>query len=135
MLKKMMGFMFLAVAMMTLSACGDKPDEAGKAAVEFIEAVASGDGDKAVSLMYFGDLEKDPMAEQITGKFKMIVAEAGKKIKEQGGLGKVEVAKVEYSEDKNKAVVTLKTVLKNGEEKTENQNMIKVDGKWKVEVK
>ncbi len=58
-----------------------------------------------------------------------------KKIKEQGGLGKVEVAKVEYSEDKNKAVVTLKTVLKNGEEKTENQNMIKVDGKWKVEVK
>lgn len=74
--------MFLAVAMMTLSACGDKQDEAGKAAVEFIEAVASGDGDKAVSLMYFGDLEKDPMAEQITGKFKMIVAEAGKKIKE-----------------------------------------------------
>ncbi|HHJ1207545.1 TPA: DUF4878 domain-containing protein [Proteus mirabilis] len=50
-------------------------------------------------------------------------------------MGKVEVAKVEYSEDKNKAVVTLKTVLKNGEEKTENQNMIKVDGKWKVEVK
>ncbi len=58
MLKKMMGFMFLAVAMMTLSACGDKQDEAGKAVVEFIEAVASGDGDKAVSLMYFGDLEK-----------------------------------------------------------------------------
>ncbi|KLU19069.1 hypothetical protein ABE79_07340, partial [Proteus mirabilis] len=71
MLKKMMGFMFLAVAMMTLSACGDKQDEAGKAAVEFIESCRfRDDGDKAVSLMYFGDLEKDPMAEQITGKFK-----------------------------------------------------------------
>lgn len=135
MLKKMMGFMFLAVAMMTLSACGDKTDEAGQAAVAFVEAVANGDGDKAVSLMYFGDLEKDPMAEQITGKFKMIITEAGKQIKEQGGLSKVEVVKVEYSEDKNSAVVTLKTVLKNGEEKTEGQNMIKVDGKWKVAVK
>ncbi len=74
------------------------------------------------------------MAEQITGKFKMIVAEAGKKIKEQGGLGKVEVAKVEYSEDKNKAVVTLKTVLKNGEEKTENQirSKLMANGKLKL---
>ncbi|MEX5486394.1 hypothetical protein IC611_14795 [Proteus mirabilis] len=70
MLKKMMGFMFLAVAMMTLSACGDKQDEAGKAAVEFIEAVASGDGDKAVSLMYFGDLEKDQWQSKLPANLK-----------------------------------------------------------------
>lgn len=135
MLKKMVGFLFLATAMMTLSACGDKTDEAGQAAVEFVQAVGNADGEKAVSLMYFGDAEKEPAVEQMKGKFKLIIAEAGKKIKEEGGFSKVEVVKVEYGEDKNTAIVTLRTVLKNGEEKTEPQEMIKVDGKWKVSVK
>lgn len=120
---------------MVLSACGDKTDDPGQAAVAFVEAIAEGNGDKAVSLIHLGEMEKDPRAEQFNSKFKMIVAETGKQVKEQGGLSKVEIVSVEYSEDKKSAIVTLKTVLKDGVEKTKAQEMINVDGKWKVAFK
>ncbi|NHW59927.1 DUF4878 domain-containing protein, partial [Escherichia coli] len=73
--------------------------------------------------------------EQFNSKFKMIVEETGKQVKKQGGLSKVEVISIEYSEDKNSAIVTLKTVLKDGVEKNQAQEMINVDGKWKVAIK
>lgn len=135
MLKKIMGSLFLIFAIMTLSACGDKTDDPGQAAVAFVQAIAEGNGDKAISLIYLGEMEKDPRAEQFNSKFKMIVAETGKQVKEQGGLSKVEIVSVEYSEDKKSAIVTLKTVLKDGVEKIKAQEMINVDGKWKVAFK
>lgn len=80
-------------------------------------------------------MQGDPRAEQFNNKFKMIVEETGKQVKKQGGLSKVEIISVEYSEDKNSAIVTLKTTLKDGVEKTQAQEMINVDGKWKVNFK
>ncbi|MBI6529877.1 DUF4878 domain-containing protein [Proteus vulgaris] len=135
MLKKVMGSLFLIFAIITLSACGDKTDEPGQTAVAFVEAVAEGNGDKVISLIHLGEIEGDPRAEQFNSKFKMIVEETGKQVKKQGGLSKVEIISVEYSEDKNSAIVTLKTALKDGVEKTQAQEMIKVDGKWKVNLK
>ncbi|QPB79844.1 DUF4878 domain-containing protein [Proteus sp. GOKU] len=135
MLKKIVGSLFLIFTVMALSACGDKTDDPGQAAVAFVEAIAEGNGDKAVALIHLGEMEKDPRVEQFNSKFKMIVAETGKQVKEQGGLSKVEIVSVEYSEDKKSAIVTLKTVLKDGVEKTKAQEMINVDGKWKVAFK
>lgn len=135
MLKKIVGSLFLIFTVMALSACGDKTDDPGQAAVAFVEAIAEGNGDKAIALIHLGEMEKDPRVEQFNSKFKMIVAETGKQVKEQGGLNKVEIVSVEYSEDKKSAIVTLKTVLKDGVEKTKAQEMINVDGKWKVAFK
>ncbi|QPN88670.1 DUF4878 domain-containing protein [Proteus vulgaris] len=135
MLKKVMGYLFLIFAIITLSACGDKTDDPGQAAVAFVEAVAAGNGDKVISLIYLSEMQGDPRAEQFNNKFKMIVEETGKQVKKQGGLSKVEIISVEYSEDKNSAIVTLKTTLKDGVEKTQAQEMINVDGKWKVNFK
>ncbi|HEJ9485851.1 TPA: DUF4878 domain-containing protein [Proteus mirabilis] len=135
MLKKIVGSLFLIFTVMALSACGDKTDDPGQAAVAFVEAIAEGNGDKAIALIHLGEMEKDPRVEQFNSKFKMIVAETGKQVKEQGGLSKVEIVSVEYSEDKKSAIVTLKTVLKDGVEKTKAQEMINVDGKWKVAFK
>ncbi|MBG2874719.1 DUF4878 domain-containing protein [Proteus alimentorum] len=135
MLKKIVCSLFLIFTVVALSACGDKTDDPGQAAVAFVEAIAEGNGDKAISLIHLDEMEKDPRAEQFNSKFKMIVAETGKQIKEQGGLSKVEIVSVEYSEDKKSAIVTLKTVLKDGVEKTKAQEMINIDGKWKVAFK
>lgn len=135
MLKKIVGSLFLIFTVMALSACGDKTDDPGQAAVAFVEAIAEGNGDKAIALIHLGEMEKDPRVEQFNSKFKMIVAETGKQVKEQGGLSKVEIVSVEYSEDKKSAIVTLKTVLKDGVEKTKAQEMINVDGKWKIAFK
>lgn len=135
MLKKIVGSLFLIFTVMALSACGDKTDDPGQAAVAFVEAIAEGNGDKAIALIHLGEMEKDPRVEQFNSKFKMIVAETGKQVKEQGGLSKIEIVSVEYSEDKKSAIVTLKTVLKDGVEKTKAQEMINVDGKWKVAFK
>ena len=135
MLKKIVCSLFLIFTVVALSACGDKTDDPGQAAVAFVEAIAEGNGDKAISLIHLDEMEKDPRAEQFNSKFKMIVAETWKQVKEQGGLSKVEIVSVEYSEDKKSAIVTLKTVLKDGVEKTKAQEMINVDGKWKVAFK
>ncbi|NBM55610.1 DUF4878 domain-containing protein [Proteus sp. G2669] len=135
MLKKVMGALFFIFAIITLSACGDKTDDPGQAAVAFVEAIAAGNSDKVISLIYLSEMQGDPNAEQFKRKFKMIVEETGKQVKKQGGLSKVEIISVEYSEDKNSAIVTLKTKLKDGVEKTQAQEMINVDGKWKVNFK
>ncbi|MBG3080483.1 DUF4878 domain-containing protein [Proteus mirabilis] len=135
MLKKVMGSLFLIFVIITLSACSDKTDDPGQAAVAFVEAVAAGNGDKVISLIHLSEMQGDPRAEQFNNKFKMIVEETGKQVKKQGGLSKVEIISVEYSEDKNSAIVTLKTTLKDGVEKTQAQEMINVDGKWKVNFK
>lgn len=50
-------------------------------------------------------------------------------------MSKVEIVSIEYSDDKNSAIVTLKTVLKDGVEKTKAQEMVNIDGKWKVAFK
>lgn len=130
-----MGSLFLIFVIITLSACSDKTDDPGQAAVAFVEAVAAGNGDKVISLIHLSEMQGDPRAEQFNNKFKMIVEETGKQVKKQGGLSKVEIISVEYSEDKNSAIVTLKTTLKDGVEKTQAQEMINVDGKWKVNFK
>ncbi|CRL60031.1 DUF4878 domain-containing protein [Proteus vulgaris] len=130
-----MGYLFLIFAIITLSACGDKTEDPGQAAVAFVEAIAAGNGDKVISLIHLSEMQGDPRAEQFNNKFKMIVEETGKQVKKQGGLSKVEIISVEYSEDKNSAIVTLKTTLKDGVEKTQAQEMINVDGKWKVNFK
>ncbi|UPK79589.1 DUF4878 domain-containing protein [Proteus vulgaris] len=135
MLKKVMGALFFIFAIITLSACGDKTDDPGQTAVAFVEAIAAGNSDKVISLIYLSEMQGDPNAEQFKRKFKMIVEETGKQVKKQGGLSKVEIISVEYSEDKNSAIVTLKTKLKDGVEKTQAQEMINVDGKWKVNFK
>ncbi|WP_109407688.1 DUF4878 domain-containing protein [Proteus genomosp. 4] len=135
MLKKVMGALFFVLAIITLSACGDKTDDPGQAAVAFVEAIAAGNSDKVISLSYLSEMQGDPNTEQFKNKFKMIVEETGKQVKKQGGLSKVEVISVEYSEDKNSAIVILKTKLKDGVEKTQAQEMINVDGKWKVNFK
>lgn len=135
MLKKVMGYLFLIFAIITLSACGDKTEDPGQAAVAFVEAIAAGNGDKVISLIHLSEMQGDPRAEQFNNKFKMIVEETGKQVKKQGGLSKVEIISVEYSEDKNSAIVTLKTTLKDGVEKTQAQEMINVDGKWQVNFK
>ncbi|MEZ2683343.1 DUF4878 domain-containing protein [Proteus vulgaris] len=135
MLKKVMGSLFLIFVIITLSACSDKTDDPGQAAVAFVEAVAAGNGDKVISLIHLSEMQGDPRAEQFNNKFKMIVEETGKQVKKQGGLSKVEIISVDYSEDKNSAIVTLKTTLKDGVEKTQAQEMINVDGKWKVNFK
>lgn len=52
MLKKVMGYLFLIFAIITLSACGDKTEDPGQAAVAFVEAIAAGNGDKVISLIH-----------------------------------------------------------------------------------
>lgn len=59
---------------------------------------------------------------------------AGKELEKKGGLKSFEVLSEEIAEDGNSAVVKFKQVYGNGEESEDEQKMVKVDGKWLMDI-
>jgi len=59
---------------------------------------------------------------------------AGKELEKKGGLKSFEVLSEEIAEDGNSAVVKFKQVFGNGEESEDEQKMVKVDGKWLMDI-
>ena len=57
-----------------------------------------------------------------------------KELEKKGGLKSFEVLSEEIAEDGNSAVVKFKQVYGNGEESEDEQKMVKVDGKWLMDI-
>ena len=57
-----------------------------------------------------------------------------KTIEKKGGLKEVEIVSEEMAEDGNSAIVTYKQHYGDGSVKEDTQKMIKVDGKWLMDI-
>lgn len=132
MMKKLMylGLMLVAVvAMMSCSSGGP-----GSALKGYVSAMQSGDYEKFVDGINFSKAEPDKAAEAREGFVALMKEKAGKELEKKGGLKSFEVLSEEIAEDGNSAVVKFKQVYGNGEESEDEQKMVKVDGKWLMDI-
>jgi hypothetical protein len=112
-MKKILGMLAMALC---LIGCSKGPD---KVAVAFYEAMADGNADKA--------------AEYATKKSKPVVKMAVGMLGEE--LKGMKFKAVDTKIDGEKATVKLEMKNKGGATKTENVDLVKEDGDWKVDVK
>jgi len=111
-----------AAALLALTACGQGPGDAARAA---IEAVGRGQTAEAHERI-------DPEIKATAGMFLTpMVQDKAKKAKAKGGVTSVAVEKVDQT-DADHAVVTTVTRFGNGSTQTDTGNVRRVDGRWYI---
>lgn len=114
--------LFAAAALLALTACGQGPGDAARAAME-----AAGRGQTAEALELI-----DPEIKASAGIFitPMLQSKA-RKAKAKGGVTSVEVEKVDQT-DADHAVVTTVTRFGDGSTQTDTGKVRRIDGKWYI---
>lgn len=130
-MKKLFYLLVMVVALFTFSACsGSGP---GSALKEYVEAMQKGDYEKCVEGIALVNVEPDQQ-QSIRDSYISLMKKGAKDIERKGGIKNVEILSEEIASDGNTAVVKLKLTYGNGEEETEEQKMVKTDGKWLMDV-
>lgn len=113
-MKKLFDFFICLFLSVILAACGGggSPEAAAK---KYVQAIYNGDADTVISMIYIAEKDKKEagLQEMLSGKIKVIVAEAKKKANENGGISNIDVEEPKYSQDKNSADVVVKVQFKN----------------------
>lgn len=130
---------FLGIFMLSLMvfACtnNDSPEAVGE---KFTKAGYSVDMDTFMDLLYISDdMQKDGVDVKILlkSKFKSVLDESAKMAKNHGGIDKIVSSPAEYNTDKTKAQVEVTVSFKDGSQKKSSLDLIKIDGKWLVNMK
>lgn len=113
----------------TVVACGggSTPEETAK---NYIEAVVASDLEAVVATVNIPDESK---REDIKGKLGMLIASFQDKIQKNEGFDKYEIKDVVIKD--NEATLTVISTFKNGETNSDDLRLIKVDGKWLINLK
>ncbi len=127
-MKKFVLFFAVLFGVSLFMACGGSSSPGDKA-VKINQKLADGDMDYVMDNLYVGKEDMtDEEKEKVKGLLQMGKAEADS----QGGIKSIEVVEEKIDEDGKKAKVTLKMVMGNGEEDTDDVTMINDDGCWKM---
>lgn len=133
-MKKVFLMLVVAAAMFAFTACGGG-NSPKSVAEEAMSALQSKNYDKFVDCAYIKVKEgEDPEAAKkaISG---MLQSKAESTYGKKGGFKSYEILSETIDKSGNKAVVTVKMVFGNGEEKEEECKMIKDEnGKWKMDI-
>lgn len=122
-----------------LTACGSDANPEEATVKNYINAIASGDADKAMAMIYIPEKEKENAANMaaISGKIKATLIEMKEKqFDPKGGLTSIEITNKEFSDNKEKVTLFYTLNFKNGT--TEGDHKIRLildNGVWKVELK
>ena len=134
-MKKML---YLILAVMTIGgmvSCSSSSSSPGAAAKKYAEYLGSGEYDKFIDGIYFGENTSKEEIEQGKTMLKALLADKGANaLEEKGGLKSVEVASEEISEDGKSATVVLKQTYGDGSVEEDDSNMVLVNGKWLMEM-
>lgn len=141
-MKTISKFLISLAAIFFLFGCGDsnsKPEDLGQ---EFITALYSGDGDKAVKLIDFEALKKGNKKavdadekEFVTEKIKSMSASVKEKADKAGGIKEIKLDKAEYNKERDKVRCTyVITFNKDNLTKNENVKLFKKDDKWYIDL-
>ncbi len=132
-MKKLLGLATIIMAVMVLAGCSDNSPKG--VAAKALDCVIDKDFDGYADLLYLKgdgnediDARKKAVSSMMEGKY-------DKSIGKKGGLKSYEILGEEVDEDGEKAVVNVKLVYGNGEEKDgETVKLCKDDGgNWKVD--
>lgn len=119
-MKKIFSILLVALFALGMVSCSNSPKGVVK---NFEKAIIKGDYDKAMSYT--------TLSEDMQKTFSGIMAEAAKK-NADSQLKDFKI--LEVKEDGDKAVVKVEVTNKKGEKDTQEHNVVKKDGKWKIEV-
>lgn len=130
-MKKLVYFCTMLVMMFIASACSDNsPSGALKS---YTKAYIDGDYEKYVDGIYFSKVEGEDLAEAKSNFVEFIKAFSSGQ-SEKDVLKDIEIISEELSEDGNSAIVKIKEIYKDGSEKEKESKMVKVDGKWLMDM-
>ncbi len=113
-----------------LASCGEqKPEDV---AIETLEAMQAGDVDKMMSKMHCqSESDKQAFKSMLDEK---LVKSLEKEKEHTGDITKIDVVETKISEDGSSAVVLLKINFEKAEPRTMPVSLIKLDGKWLINV-
>lgn len=130
-MKKLIYFCMMLVMMFIVSACSDNsPSGALKS---YTKAYIDGDYEKYVDGIYFSKAEGEDLVEAKSNFVEFIKAFSSEQ-SEKNTLKDIEIIGEELSEDGNSAIVKIKEIYKDGSEKEKESRMVKVDGKWLMDM-
>ncbi len=127
-MKKFVLFFAVLFGVSFFMACGGSSSPGDKA-VKINQKLADGDMDYVMDNLYVG---KEDMTDEEKEKVKGLLQMGKAEVDSQGGIKSIEVVEEKIDEDGKKAKVTLKMVMGNGEEDTDDVSLINDDGCWKL---
>lgn len=134
MMKKFVYFSVMAVAMLLVLSCSSSGSTPAGALKDYVSAIQNGDYEKFVEGVDLSKIAPEKQAETREGFTAMLKEKGSKELEQKGGLKSLEILSEEIAEDGNSAVVKFKQVFGNGEEEESEQKMVKVDGKWLMDI-
>lgn len=110
------------------------PSTPGTALKNYMSALSDKDYEKFIDGCNISEADSEKAKEIREGLIAMIQEKGSKTIEKKGGLKEVEIVSEEMAEDGNSAIVTYKQHYGDGSVKEDTQKMIKVDGKWLMDI-
>jgi Spy/CpxP family protein refolding chaperone len=133
-MKKISYLALAAFVVLMAAACSSTPAGPGAAMKEYYEALIKGDYEKFAEGVKFKDADTpEKAAEQKEGIVSMLKEKMDKAPAEKKPTA-IEIVSEEIAEDGNSAKVNYKVTLANGNVDEDDQQMVKVDGKWLMQV-
>lgn len=129
-MKKVLYFGLFVMALLLTVACS--PSSPSAAAKKYSEYLKSGNYDKFVEGIAFKDTETAETSK--VALIAMLEEKASKEFDKKGGIKDIEIISEEISEDGKTAKVVLKQTYGNGDSEEGNYDMVKQDGKWKMDM-
>ena len=122
-------FLLALIAIFVLAGCGSDPKGVAE---DFVRALYEGDSKTLVDVVYIPDKERsrEGATEMINGKLMQMAGAGKEEASKRDGLKSVSGELQTSSEES--AIVKVTVSFKNGMSHTEDVDLIKKDGKWKV---
>ncbi|MDR2953793.1 MAG: DUF4878 domain-containing protein [Prevotella sp.] len=123
----------VAMCLFLFSSCSSSGP--GEEAKKYINYLAKGDFEKFADGIAYEDTASKEEIQAAKAMMAGMGEKAKKTIEASGGVKGVEVVSEDISEDGNSAEVVLKVTYGDGSTKDSDVDMVKKDGKWKMEMK
>lgn len=123
---------FALISLLFAFACkgGAGSSSPGDVYKDAIMKLADGKYEEVMDMM--ADEDDEEMTSEEREKTMGIFGMANATIQSKGGIKSIEILNEEISEDGNKASIDYKMTFGNGEVNEDDNELIKVDGKWKL---
>lgn len=132
MMKQLIRLGLMLVAVLAMVSC--TPSTPGAALKNYMSALSDKDYEKFIDGCNISETDSDKAKEIREGLIAMIQEKGSKTIEKKDGLKEIEIVSEEMAEDGNSAIVTYKQHYGDGSVKEDTQKMIKVDGKWLMDI-
>lgn len=132
MMKQLIRLGLMLIAVLAMVSC--TPSTPGTALKNYMSALSDKDYEKFIDGCNISEADSEKAKEIREGLIAMIQEKGSKTIEKKGGLKEVEIVSEEMAEDGNSAIVTYKQHYGDGSVKEYTQKMIKVDGKWLMDI-